>query len=105
MKIAAVRVTPIAIQDPPLLNAAGVHEPWGLRSIIEVEGHNGEIGLGETYGDAPVLDLLQRVAPLLVGLSAFDVNGLLQRVHAESRAGQRTHAQPAHDLQFLSHLA
>jgi hypothetical protein len=25
--IVAVRVTPIAIRDPPLLNVAGVHEP------------------------------------------------------------------------------
>lgn len=58
--IAAVRVTPIAISDPPLLNAAGVHEPFGLRSIIEVEGVNGLVSLGETYGDAPVLDLLTR---------------------------------------------
>ena len=35
-RIAAVRVTPIAFRDPPLLNVAGVHEPWALRSIIEV---------------------------------------------------------------------
>jgi glucarate dehydratase len=82
MKIVAVRVTPIAIKDPPLLNAAGVHEPFGLRSIIEVVGANGLVGLGETYGDAPVLGLLTRVASSLVGLSAFDVNGLLARVKA-----------------------
>lgn len=93
MKISAVRVTPIAIQDPPLLNAAGVHEPWGLRSIIEVEGANGEVGLGETYGDAPVLDLLQRVAPLLKGQSAFDVNALLRRVREQSRAGHSQHVE------------
>ena len=93
MKISAVRVTPIAIQDPPLLNAAGVHEPWGLRSIIEVEGANGEVGLGETYGDAPVLDLLQRVAPLLKGQSAFDVNALLRIVREQSRAGQSQHVE------------
>jgi len=93
LKISAVRVTPIAIQDPPLLNAAGVHEPWGLRSIIEVEGANGEVGLGETYGDAPVLDLLQRVAPLLKGQSAFDVNALLRRVREQSRAGQSQHVE------------
>ena len=84
MKITAVRVTPIAIKDPALLNAAGVHEPFGLRSIIEVVGANGLVGLGETYGDAPVLDLLTRTAPSLVGLSAFDVNGMLARVTAHA---------------------
>ena len=36
MQITAVRVTPIAFRDPPLLNAAGIHEPYALRSIIEV---------------------------------------------------------------------
>ena len=82
MKITAVRVTPIAIKDPALLNAAGVHEPFGLRSIIEVVGANGMVGLGETYGDAPVLGLLTRAAPSLVGLSAFDVNGMLARLQA-----------------------
>ena len=82
MKIVAVRVTPIAIKDPPLLNAAGVHEPFGLRAIIEVVGANGLVGLGETYGDAPVLGLLTRVKDSLIGLSCFDVNGLLARVKA-----------------------
>src|SRR5216684_1791059 len=80
MKIISVRVTPIAISDPPLLNASGVHEPYALRSIIEVETDNGLIGLGETYGDKPVLDGLNRVKDLLVGLSPFDLNGLWQRV-------------------------
>ncbi len=93
MKVTAVRVTPIAIQDPPLLNAAGIHEPWGLRAIIEVEGANGEVGLGETYGDAPVLGLLQRVAPLLPGLSAFDLNRLLRLVREQALGGQKNHVE------------
>ena len=84
MKIIAVRVTPIAIKDPPLLNAQGVHEPFGLRSIIEVEGANGHVGLGETYGDAPVLALLQKVQGSLVGMSPFDLNGLWARVLAQA---------------------
>lgn len=93
MKIKAVRVTPIAIKDPALLNAAGVHEPWGLRSIIEVEGANGLVGLGETYGDAPVLDLLTRAKDSLVGLSAFDLNDLWARVLAFSIQGKTAHVE------------
>ena len=84
MKIVDVRVTPIAIKDPALLNAAGVHEPFGLRSIIEVVGANGQMGLGETYGDAPVLGLLNRTRDSLIGLSAFDLNGLWARVVAHA---------------------
>jgi glucarate dehydratase len=93
MKIKAVRVTPIAIKDPPLLNAAGVHEPFGLRSIIEVEGINGQVGLGETYGDAPVLDLLMRTRDSLVGLSAFDLNGLWARVLAQASQARTAHVE------------
>src|SRR6188472_1924538 len=51
MRITDVRVTPIAFRDPPLLNVSGVHEPWALRSIIEVEAGDGHVGLGESYGD------------------------------------------------------
>ena len=68
-RIADVRVTPIAFRDPPLLNVAGVHEPWALRSIIEVELENGLVGLGESYGDLATLADLERVRAALVGLS------------------------------------
>jgi glucarate dehydratase len=87
MKIVSVRVTPIAISDPPLLNASGVHEPFALRSIIEVEADNGLVGLGETYGDQPVLEGLLRVKDRLAGLSPFDLNGLAQQVRAALTAG------------------
>jgi glucarate dehydratase len=80
--IAAVRVTPIAFRDPPLLNVAGVHEPWALRSIIEVETRDGRIGLGESYGDLKTLADLNQIAPQLVGLDPFDLNGLTRIVYA-----------------------
>lgn len=85
MKIVEVRVTPIAFRDPPLLNASGVHEPYALRSIIEVTTDDGLVGLGETYGDKPVLDALLQVKDSLAGLSPFDLNGLMQRVRAAGR--------------------
>jgi glucarate dehydratase len=91
--IAVVRVTPIAIKDPALLNAAGVHEPFGLRAIIEVVGANGLVGLGETYGDAPVLDLLNRTKDSLVGISTFNVNGLWARVVANASQTNTGHVE------------
>ena len=39
--------------------SAGVHEPWALRSIIEIEIEGGGIGLGESYGDEPSSALLR----------------------------------------------
>lgn len=81
-----VRITPIAFRDGPLLNASGIHEPWALRSIIELETRDGRIGLGETYGDAPMLRALQAAAPLLKGLSPFELNLMEQRVREAFRA-------------------
>ena len=80
--ITEVRVTPIAFRDPPLLNVAGVHEPWALRSIIEVQTADGRTGLGESYGDLQTLANLNKVAPQLVGLDPFDLNGLQRVVYA-----------------------
>ena len=34
--IKEVIVTPIAISDPPLLNAAGLHAPFALRIVLEI---------------------------------------------------------------------
>lgn len=82
MRIAEIRVTPIAFRDPPLLNVSGVHEPWALRSVIEVELADGRVGLGESYGDLETLANLARVRPGLIGLSPFDLNGLARVVHA-----------------------
>ncbi|MBA4329730.1 MAG: glucarate dehydratase [Polaromonas sp.] len=81
-KITAVRVTPIAFRDPPLLNAAGIHEPWALRSIIELETSSGLVGINESYGDLSMLEALAKVAPLLVGLSPWALTDMEARVAA-----------------------
>jgi glucarate dehydratase len=69
-RVKSVLVTPIAFRDPPLLNAVGIHEPWALRSIIEVDTDAGIVGLSETYGDEPTLRLLAQCSDALVGLGA-----------------------------------
>jgi glucarate dehydratase len=79
-RIEEVTVTPVAFRDPPLLNAAGVHEPWCLRAIIELRIEGGAVGLGETYGDAAILRCLTNAAPRLAGLDVLDLNGLGERV-------------------------
>jgi glucarate dehydratase len=77
-----VVVTPIAFPDPPLLNSAGVHEPWALRTVVQVRCADGTAGLGETYGDAPHLALVRAAAEALSGLDVFDLAGLSRRVAA-----------------------
>jgi len=86
--ITHVRITPIAFRDAPLLNASGIHEPWALRSIIEVETSDGRLGISETYGDAPMLVALEQARPLALGLSPFDLNQMEARVRASIRPGQ-----------------
>jgi glucarate dehydratase len=79
MKILDVVVTPVAFPDPPLLNSAGVHEPWALRTIVQVVC-DGFVGLGETYGDAPHLSLVRAAGRFLTGLDIFDLSDLRARV-------------------------
>ncbi|MFJ8144474.1 glucarate dehydratase family protein [Streptomyces sp. NPDC096048] len=76
LAIADVRLTPILVADPPLLNTQGVHQPYTPRLIVEVETADGITGVGETYGDAKYLDLARPLAARLVGRQVFDLNGL-----------------------------
>ncbi|WP_425052108.1 enolase C-terminal domain-like protein [Psychromarinibacter sp. S121] len=79
LRIADIRVTPIAFYDPPLLNNSGCHQPYALRSVIEVETEDGVIGLGESYGTEDVLAGLAALAPACRGLAVTDLNGLWAR--------------------------
>ncbi|MFE1023319.1 glucarate dehydratase family protein [Streptomyces sp. NPDC058818] len=76
LAIADVRLTPILVADPPLLNTQGVHQPYTPRLIIEVETAAGTTGIGETYGDAKYLELARPLAARLVGRQVSDLNGL-----------------------------
>lgn len=80
LRVVGVTITPVAFHDPPLLNTIGVHEPFALRSIIEVETDDGLIGLGETYGGSRDLTQLQAIAPRIVGLDVFALNELRERI-------------------------
>jgi len=94
-RIEEARVTPVAFRDPPLLNAMGIHEPWALRSVIEVEIEGGIVGLGESYGDQAFVELLSAIAPKLVGLGVTDTNGLTRIVRkALAEAGAAAGTSP-----------
>ncbi len=75
-RIADIRIIPIAFFDPPLLNNAGCHQPYALRSIIELETEDGVIGLGETYGTKAIIDAIKDLSRLLIGMEITDLNGL-----------------------------
>ena len=76
LTITDVRLTPILVADPPLLNTLGVHQPYTPRLIVEVETADGVTGVGETYGDTKYLELARPFAAKLIGRQAGDLNGL-----------------------------
>ena len=80
LAVTEIVITPVAFHDPPLLNAVGVHEPFALRAVVEVHTDAGISGLGETYGDAEHLALLEAVVPEVIGLDVFALNQLRQRI-------------------------
>ncbi|WP_210604143.1 glucarate dehydratase family protein [Brevibacterium oceani] len=73
-RIVDISLTPVAFADPPLLNAVGVHEPFAIRTIIEVVTDSGRYGLGETYGDEAHQKRLQLAADALIRTDVFDIN-------------------------------
>ncbi|MFJ8943471.1 glucarate dehydratase family protein [Streptomyces sp. NPDC102395] len=76
LTITDVRLTPILVADPPLLNTQGVHQPYTPRLIVEVTTADGVTGVGETYGDTKYLELARPLAARLTGRQVSDLNGL-----------------------------
>ncbi|MFF3915506.1 glucarate dehydratase family protein [Streptomyces sp. NPDC001852] len=108
LTIAEVRLTPILVADPPLLNTQGVHQPYTPRLIVEIVTGDGITGLGETYGDTKYLELARPLAERLLGRSVMDVNGLFaidlgvdeSRVRGEVDAGGLRGVQSADKLRL-----
>jgi glucarate dehydratase len=80
--ITRATVTPVAFADPPLLTAAGVHEPFALRAIIEIATDAGLTGLGETYADEAHLAALNAAATAIEGADVYQANEVYRRVRA-----------------------
>ncbi|MCZ4561705.1 glucarate dehydratase family protein [Rhodococcus sp. IEGM 1401] len=78
--ITGARITPIAFADPPLLNTVGVHQPYALRAIIQLDTDAGVVGLGETYADTAHLARLDAAAQAITGLDVFALNAIRDAV-------------------------
>jgi glucarate dehydratase len=105
VKIEALRVTPIALGDPPLLNAAGLHAPWALRIVLEIETEVGIAGISEIPGDDQILAGLQQLAVQLRGASVEDEHALGQIVTATlGRESDDDRGQLSWDRRRLVHV-
>lgn len=76
IRITGARITPVAFADPPLLNTVGVHQPYALRAIIQLDTDSGLVGLGETYADTRHLERLTAAADAITGLDVFALNAI-----------------------------
>lgn len=76
MRIAEMHITPIALGDPPLLNAAGLHAPYCLRTIVELVTDNGLSGLAEVPGSAAVDLALAAAREIVIGADPLNWNAL-----------------------------
>lgn len=80
MKIVEMRVTPVAIADPPLRSAYGRHAPYALRTIVELVSEDGITGAGETHGGEAILADFARVREAVIGRDVYDLGRLRQAI-------------------------
>jgi glucarate dehydratase len=71
LTITDLKVTPIALPDPPLLAASGCHGPYFLRNVVELKAEGGIVGIGETQGGQELTTALERARKVIVGQNAF----------------------------------
>ncbi len=65
LKITGLKVTPIALPDPPILAASGCHGPYFLRNVVQLETDAGIVGIGETNGGESVTRDLEQARALI----------------------------------------
>jgi len=80
LKITGMRVTPIALPDPPLLAAGGCHGPYFLRNLVQLECEGKIVGIGETRGGQSTANLLEKARALVVGQNAFSYRAFAAQV-------------------------
>ena len=82
LRITGMKVTPVALPDPPLLHAGGCHGPYFLRDVVELTTDGGIIGLGEAPGGTGGTRALERAAAIVKGKNAFAYRGFAREILA-----------------------
>lgn len=84
MRIAEMRLHPIAVADGPLRSSYGLHAPYALRTIIELRSTDGFTGISETYGGDRPLAALEALKSRVVGMDPFHLTGLWQDLETDA---------------------
>ncbi len=73
-RIKELRVIPLAVTDPPLLNSVGVHAPYALRTVIELITDDNISGISEIPGNIEINALLEKSREVVHGADPFQLN-------------------------------
>ena len=77
MRITDLRIHSIANADPPLRSSYGLHAPYALRTVVELESDDGVIGITETYGGDAQANELEALRSKIIGTNPYRLTGLL----------------------------
>ena len=77
IRIIDLRVHSIAIADPPLRSSYGLHQPYALRTVLELVSGDGVIGISETYGGDAIARGFESLRPRIVGADPYRLAGML----------------------------
>jgi glucarate dehydratase len=82
MRIADFRIHSIAIADPPLRSSYGLHSPYALRTILEIESDEGVVGISETHGGDTIARQFEELRGRIVGADPWRLPALLMSMVA-----------------------
>nr|MBA3643455.1 glucarate dehydratase [Chloroflexia bacterium] len=77
-----MRVTPVAMADPPLLSSYGLHAPYALRTVVELVSDDGITGAAETHGGERTLEQFERARERVIGRDPYDLAHLHHELDA-----------------------
>ena len=89
MRISEIHITPVAVADPPLLNAAGLHAPYALRIIIELVSADGLSGWSEIPGSEATRAALETAAEQIIGMDPWGLNAIAATLESLANPDER----------------
>jgi glucarate dehydratase len=94
MRITDLIVHSIAIADPPLRSSYGLHQPYALRTIIELKSDAGLAGIAETHGGDAIAQSFLSLRPQLIGLDPYRLAGnLLPMIEPDAQSSSFDRSQ------------
>jgi glucarate dehydratase len=104
-RIKEIIITPIATVDPPLLNAAGIHAPYALRTILEIVTDDGIVGISEIPGNRDIDIALGEAREILIGKDVFELNIIKQAIEQKfGTESTKERGQAPWDQRKLVHI-